>query len=161
MDSDSDSNPDSRFLVPIISLSLTSWIRIRIRIQSSWIRIRIQENRGGFGFSWIQIRGAWIRIRIRDARIRTSLVPAHRDKNYVGFRWVLMLTKCIEPGIHRALKGEVLGSRDPKFKEDEIPRSQFQDPKFKWGEIPRSQFFSTGIPRFQIPLSGPYSYMYL
>ncbi len=55
---------------------MTSWIRIRIRIQSSWIRIRIQENRGGFGFSWIRIQGALIRIRIRirDAWIRTSLV---------------------------------------------------------------------------------------
>ncbi len=58
--------------------SVTSWIRIRIRIQGDWIRIRIriQENRGGFGFVWIQIRGVWIRIRIwiRDVRIRTSLV---------------------------------------------------------------------------------------
>ncbi len=55
---------------------IASWIRIRIRIRSSWIRIRIQENRGGFGFSWIRIRGVWIRIRIRirDAWIRTSLV---------------------------------------------------------------------------------------
>ncbi len=53
---------------------MASWIRIRIRIRSSWIQI--QENRGGFGFSWIRIRGAWIRIqiRIRDAWIRTSLI---------------------------------------------------------------------------------------
>ncbi len=53
--------------------SMTSWIRIRIRIHSGWIRI--QGKRGGFRFSWIRIRGAWIRIRIRirDPWIRTSL----------------------------------------------------------------------------------------
>ncbi len=94
-DSDSDSNPDSRFQVLITPLlifikyadspcshlgpSMSSWIRIRIRIQAAWIRIRIriQENKDGFGFVWIRIRGVWIRIRIRirDVRIRTSLPP--------------------------------------------------------------------------------------
>ncbi len=107
MDSDSDSNPDSRFLVPITPLliyanspccllghSLTSWIRIRIRIQSSWIRIRIQEKRDGFGFSWIWIRGVWIRI--RDAWIRTSLVPSQFHRVYavptVVPPWLIALT---------------------------------------------------------------------
>ena len=66
---------------------MASWIRIRIRIQSSWIRIRIQEKRGGFGFSWIRIRGAWIRIRIRirDARIRTSLFGTRKySSSFLG-----------------------------------------------------------------------------
>ncbi len=47
-----------------------SQIRIPIRIQTDGNRMRIQENRGGFGFSWIRIRGAWIQI--QDAWIRTS-----------------------------------------------------------------------------------------
>ncbi len=51
----------------LLGLSMTSWIRIRIRIQSSWIRIWIQEKRRGFGFSRIRIPGVWIRTRIRDA----------------------------------------------------------------------------------------------